>query len=148
LSRSETSGNTSAVTSDQKFAGIFSDWNHPREIVHLTSADGVKWDSLGKVDLKSDRTIDACVMQVPGGGWRMWYKDERARRTLSYADSADLVTWEPKGSCVTNYNGEGPKVLHWKGKYWPLTVADGQLTPGDPAQPTYLDLKSEREPER
>ncbi len=98
--------------------GIFSDWNHPREIVHLTSTDGVKWDSLGEVDLKSDRTIDACVMQVPGGTWRMWYKDERAKRTLSYADSPDLVTWEPKGNCVTNFNGEGPKVFHWKGKYW------------------------------
>jgi hypothetical protein len=55
--------------------GIFRDWNHPREIGHLTSTDGIKWNSLGKVDLNSDRTIDACVMQVPGGRWRMWYKD-------------------------------------------------------------------------
>ena len=97
--------------------GIFDDWNHPREIVHLTSNDGVKWDTVGRVDLKSERTIDACVMQVPGGGWRMWYKDERGKRPLSYADSRDLH-WEPKGNCVTNFNGEGPKVFHWKGKYW------------------------------
>jgi hypothetical protein len=27
--------------------GIFDDWNHPREIVHLTSADGVKWEAIG-----------------------------------------------------------------------------------------------------
>jgi hypothetical protein len=101
--------------------GVFNDWDHPREIVHLTSADGVKWDSLGKVDLKSDRTIDASVMQVPGGGWRMWYKDERAKRSLSYADSPDLMKWETKGTAVTNYNGEGPKAFHWKG-YW--LVAD------------------------
>jgi hypothetical protein len=29
--------------------GIFSDWNHPRQIVHLTSKDGVKWDTVGLV---------------------------------------------------------------------------------------------------
>jgi hypothetical protein len=187
--------------------GIFSDWDHPREIVHLKSVDGVTWDALGKVDLKSDRTIDACVMQVPGGGWRMWYKDERAKRSLCFADSPDLMTWEPKGSCVTNFNGEGPKAFHWAGRYWliadcwrngmrvwtsddclhwtmqdktllgshgdvvvsgdrawwfyftergrraaidvvELMVADGKLTPGNPRQPTIIDLKSEREQER
>jgi hypothetical protein len=186
--------------------GIFNDWNHPREIVHLTSTDGVKWQTIGPVDLKSDRVIDACVMQVPGGGWRMWYKDERGKRTLSYADSADLMKWEAKGNAVTNYNGEGPKVFHWKRRYWliadcwangqrvwssedclnwkmqdktllgshgdvvvsgdrawwfyfgrgrrtainvvELTVADGKLAAGDPAQPTYIDLKPEREEEK
>ncbi len=59
--------------------GIFTDWNHPRQIVYLTSPDGVKWDTVGPVDLKSDRVIDACVIQAPGGAWRMWYKDERGR---------------------------------------------------------------------
>jgi len=186
--------------------GIFDDWNHPREIVHLTSADGVKWDTIGTIDLKSDRVIDPCVMQIPDGRWRMWYKDERGKRTLSYADSPDLVKWEAKGSAVTNYNGEGPKVFNWKGRYWliadcwangmrvwsstdclnwkmqdvallgshgdvvvsggrawwfyfgsgrrtainvvELSVLDGKLVPGDPNQPTYIDLKSEREQEK
>jgi hypothetical protein len=118
-----------------------------------------------------------------------------------------LITWEAKGSCVINFNGEGPKALHWKGKYWliadcwrngmrvwisddclnwtmqdktllgshgdvvvsgdrawwfyftergrraaidvvELRVSDDQLTPGDPRQPTFIDLKSEREQER
>lgn len=98
--------------------GIFTDWNHPREIVYLTSRDGVKWDTVGPVDLKSDRVIDACVIQLPSGGWRMWYKDERKPKALSYADSRDLKTWEPKGNAVTDYNGEGPKVFNWKGRYW------------------------------
>jgi hypothetical protein len=98
--------------------GVFTDWNHPREIVHLTSTDGVKWDTIGPVDLKSDRVIDACVIQLPGGRWRMWYKDERKPKALSYADSVDLKTWEPKGNAVTDYNGEGPKVIHWKNHYW------------------------------
>ena len=98
--------------------GIFTDWNHPREIVHLTSADGVKWKTAGKVDLKSDRVIDPCVMQLPDGTWRMWYKDERKPKPLSYADSSDLKNWETKGNAVTNFSGEGPKVIHWKDRYW------------------------------
>lgn len=98
--------------------GIFTDWNHPREIAHLTSQDGVKWDTVGKVDLKSDKVIDACVLQLPNGTWRMWYKDERRSPTLCYADSPDLDRWEPKGNAVTNFSGEGPKVFHWKGSYW------------------------------
>jgi hypothetical protein len=97
--------------------GIFNDWNHPREIVHLTSRDGVKWDAVGPVDLKSDGVIDASVIQLPSGAWRMWYKDERKPKALSFADSPDLFAWEPKGSAVTDYNGEGPKVIHWKGRY-------------------------------
>ena len=98
--------------------GIFNDWGHPREIVHLTSKDGVKWDALGRVDLQSDRTIDACVIQLPDRTWRMWYKDERKEKSLSYADSPDLNQWVPKGNAVTDFNGEGPKVIHWKGRYW------------------------------
>jgi hypothetical protein len=186
--------------------GIFSDWNHPRQIVHLTSKNGVKWDTVGPIDLKSERVIDACVIQLAGGGWRMWYKDERREKSLSYADSPDLMNWETRGNAVTDYNGEGPKVVHWKGKYWliadcwakgqrvwsssdclkwtpqdglligshgdvvisgdrawwfyfgpgrrtaiqvvELSVIDGKLVPGDPAQPTYIDLKPEREQEK
>jgi hypothetical protein len=98
--------------------GIFTDWNHPREIVHLTSKDGIQWTTVAKVDLQSGKTIDPCVMQLPNGAWRMWYKDEEKPKTLSYADSPDLYHWEPKGNAVTEFSGEGPKVIHWKGSYW------------------------------
>ncbi len=98
--------------------GIFNDWNHPREIVHLTSQDGVHWTTIGKIDLQSERTIDPCVIQLPNGAWRMWYKDEQKPRPLSYADSPDLYHWETKGTAVTDFGGEGPKVIHWKGSYW------------------------------
>jgi hypothetical protein len=37
---------------------------------------------------------------------------------LSYADSPDLYRWETKGNAVTDRNGEGPKVIHWQGRYW------------------------------
>jgi hypothetical protein len=98
--------------------GIFTDWNHPREIVHLTSKDGLKWDTVGKLDLKSNKVIDACVIQLPDGTWRMFYKDEEKPKSLSYADSPDLFKWEAKGNAVTNRNGEGPKCIRWQGKYW------------------------------
>lgn len=103
--------------------GIFTDWNHPRQIVHLTSGDGMKWKALGPIDVKSDKVIDPCVVQLPSGGWRMWYKDEKHQidgqdRSLCYADSPDLMKWETKGNAVTDFNGEGPKVIHWKGQYW------------------------------
>lgn len=29
--------------------GIFNDWNHPRQTVHLTSKDGVKWDAVTRL---------------------------------------------------------------------------------------------------
>jgi len=208
--------------------GIFADWNHPREIVHLTSKDGVKWDTVAKVDLQSEKTIDACVIQLPNGIWRMWYKDEQQPRSLCYADSPDLYQWKARGTAVTNFSGEGPKVIHWKGSYWliadcwqngmrvwksndcldwklqeeplfgshgdvvisgdrawwfyfggpplavtattiaslaqpvpqvvegrsaaikvvELSVRDGKLIPGDPNQPTYMDLRSTREEEK
>jgi hypothetical protein len=48
----------------------------------------------------------------------MFYKDEEKPLSLSYADSPDLYKWEPKGNAVTDRTGEGPKCIHWQGKYW------------------------------
>ena len=66
------------------------------------------------------------MVLLPDGKWRMWYKDERKPKALSYADSPDLNQWEPKGNAVTDRNGEGPKVFHWRGKYW--LIADTWAT--------------------
>jgi hypothetical protein len=104
--------------------GIFNDWNHPREIGHLTSTDGIKWDTVGKVDLESDKVIDPCVIQLPDGDWRMFYKDEARRHIVCYADSPDLYKWEVKGNAVTDRNGEGENCIHFKGKYWLLADTD------------------------
>ncbi len=112
--------------------GIFNDWNHPREIGHLTSTDGLKWETVGKIDLQSDRTIDPCVIQLPdkpdgsSGDWRMFYKDEASKtgHIVSYADSPDLYTWQTKGNAVTDRNGEGEKCIHWQGKYFLLADTD------------------------
>jgi hypothetical protein len=102
--------------------GVFEDWKHPRTIVHLTSPDLRHWDHAQPLALGSDRVIDACVHARPGGGWRMWYNNERAGKATWYADSPDLVTWTDRGPCpdVGTRPGEGPFVFRWKGRYWML----------------------------
>src|SRR5680860_194115 len=49
--------------------GIFTDWNHPRWIVHLTSKNLINWKLESKLNLASERCIDACVFQLPDLTW-------------------------------------------------------------------------------
>jgi hypothetical protein len=104
--------------------GVFRDWNHPRHIVHLTSRDLRKWSGAQPLKLASDRVIDACVLQVGAGTnqiWRLWYNNERDRKSIYYADSTDLVNWQDKGKAVGDQSGEGPKVFRWQNAYWMIT---------------------------
>lgn len=100
--------------------GIFRDWNHPRDIIHLTSKDLLKWDYQSTLKLASDRVIDPCVLRLPDGTWRMWYNDERDHKSIYYADSPDLDHWVDKGKApgTSERGGEGPKVFRWKDHYW------------------------------
>ena len=100
--------------------GIFSNWQHPRDILHLTSKDLLKWDYQSTLKLASDRVIDACVLRLADGTWRMWYNNERDKKSIYYADSKDLKTWEDKGKAMgtSERGGEGPKVFRWKDRYW------------------------------
>jgi GH43 family beta-xylosidase len=101
--------------------GVFTDWQHPRQIVHLTSTDLRTWGGAQDIKLASDRVIDAGVARLPGGGWRMWYNNERDRKSIYYADSPDLVTWRDRGRVVADQAGEGPKVFQWRGAWWMIT---------------------------
>jgi len=98
--------------------GIFNDWKHPRDIVHLASKDLLKWDYQSTLKLASERVIDACVLQLPDGTWRLWYNNERDGKSIYYADSPDLYKWTDKGKAVGERPGEGPKVFEWQGRYW------------------------------
>jgi hypothetical protein len=101
--------------------GIFTDWNHPRWIVHLTSKNLINWDFQSKLDLSSDRCIDACVFRLPDGTWRMYYNNEVDGKSIYYADSPDLYKWTDSGKKVVgDQGGEGPIVFSWKGKAWML----------------------------
>jgi len=101
--------------------GIFEDWKHPRHIVHLTSPDLSIWTYIGKLELGSDRVIDACILRMPNGIWRLWYNNERDGKSIYWAESSDLKTWQLKGKAVGDRSGEGPKVFQWRGSYWMIT---------------------------
>ncbi len=100
--------------------GVFEDWRHPRTIVHFTSTDLRTWLNPRPLPLASDRVIDACVFPLPSGGWRLWYNNERDRKSIYHADSPDLVTWTDRGKTtgVGERPGEGPYVFHWRDRYW------------------------------
>lgn len=99
--------------------GVFRDWNHPRWIVHLTSNHLINWKFESKLDLSSDRCIDACVFQMPDGNWRMYYNNERDAKSIYYADSPDLYHWNDSGiKVVGDRPGEGPVVFRWKKRNW------------------------------
>ncbi|WP_207427020.1 family 43 glycosylhydrolase [Pedobacter sp. SYSU D00535] len=100
--------------------GVFTTWNHPRNILHLTSKDLLNWEYKSTLKLINDKVIDATVFQLSDGIWRMWYNNERDGKSIYYADSKDLENWELKGKAVGDRGGEGPKVFRWKGKFWML----------------------------
>jgi hypothetical protein len=97
--------------------GIFSDWKHPRNIVHLTSKDLMNWKYESKLKLVNDKVIDASVYQLPDGTWRLWYNNEMDGKSIWYADSKDLYNWIDKGKAIAA-RGEGPKVFYWQKTYW------------------------------
>ncbi len=98
--------------------GIFNDWSHPRDIVHLTSPDGINWTTQSVLKLAVRKVIDACVVKLPQGGWRLWYNNETDGKSIYYADSPDLYNWTDKGKVPIETRGEGPNVFFWKGKYY------------------------------
>ncbi|MCC5835948.1 MAG: glycosyl hydrolase [Opitutales bacterium] len=106
--------------------GVFESWEHPRQLVHLTSDDLRHWQYESTLDLATDRVLDACVIQLPDGSWRMWYNEERDGKAVYQADSPDLYEWTDKGRVIHDQPGEGPNVFHWQEHYWMVTdVWDG-----------------------
>lgn len=67
--------------------GIFSNWSHPSWIVHLTSENGITWDFRSRLSLASEKVLDACVIRMTDGNWRMWYNNESDGKSMYYADS-------------------------------------------------------------
>lgn len=102
--------------------GVFKDWNAPRFLVHLTSKDLKSWQCGERLDLGSDRIIDASVEALPKGGYRLWFNDERMNKAIRFAEGTDLVHWTIRGNAVDT-PGEGPKGFRWKGKWWLISDA-------------------------
>lgn len=101
--------------------GVPTNWNWDRYILHYTSADMWTWEFQSKLELSSDRVIDAAIYPLPEGGWRMWYKDEVNGSHTYAADSKDLYNWTVKGEVISDCAHEGPNVFELSGKYWMIT---------------------------
>lgn len=98
--------------------GIRSNWSGPRYIEHLTSRDLREWRCEGRLNLGSDKVIDAAVVRKPEGGWRLWFKDEAKGSRLFAADSADLKTWTRQTEPLAPNAAEGPTVFRFQGRWW------------------------------
>ena len=100
--------------------GVFSNWSHPRHLLHLTSTDLINWQYESTLPLEHAKDIDAGVLRVADGTWRLWYKDEMNGSSTHYADSPDLSHWTDRGRVegLSDKNGEAPLPFHWKGHYW------------------------------
>lgn len=104
--------------------GVHARWQGTRYLQHLTSTDLRQWRCEQRLQLGSERAIDATVLRLPqplGGGWRLWFKDENQGSQLFAADSPDLRQWTVRGP-VTRQAAEGAKVFFFGGRWW--MVAD------------------------
>lgn len=102
--------------------GTFTDWNHPRVIVHLQSKDLVNWDYQSTLQLVNQKVIDASVYKVNDSLYRLWYNNERDGKSIWSAESKDLYNWTDKGKAIAA-RGEGPKTFFWQGKYFMIVDA-------------------------
>lgn len=101
--------------------GVFQDWRHPRAIVHFISQDLLNWNYSETLKLNSNRVIDADVIALPQGGYRLFYNNEADAKSVYYADSTNLFDWQDKGKLPIQNRGEGPTVFYWQ-EYWWLVV--------------------------
>lgn len=97
--------------------GIFTDWKHPRHIVHFTSTDLKKWTFKSQLDLASEKVIDAGLFKDKNR-WLIFYNNEVAGKSIYCAESHDLNSWTDLGPMVTDRGCEGPKVFFWKNRYF------------------------------
>lgn len=97
--------------------GIDVKWGLPGFISHLTSTNLRDWKYESRLSQFGTSVIDADILKMPDGMWRMYYKDQTNYSHINMSESQDLYTWsDPKE--VLRINGEGPIAFQWKGYYW------------------------------
>ncbi len=101
--------------------GIPTDWEYPRQMLHYTSGNLWDWSFAGRVELGSERVIDACVYEVAPRRYKMWYKDEDNGSRTTAAVSEDLYHWEVLGEEVADCAQEGPNVFELGGVKWMIS---------------------------
>lgn len=102
--------------------GVRNHWGGKARMAHYTSKDLWNWKFLDFLKLSSENVIDASLIQMPGGMWRMWYKDDAGGAVIMLAQSKDLYKWTYDVKPVLgNTRQEGPKIFHYGDYYWMLT---------------------------
>jgi len=102
--------------------GVYNHWGGNANIMHYTSKNLWDWKYEGPLKLTSDKVIDATVIQMKNGKFRIWFKDETRGAITMMAESPDLFTWESsKEPSIGGGAHEGPNVFEYRGYYWMLT---------------------------
>jgi hypothetical protein len=73
------------------------------------------------LSLPTDRAIDAGLIRLPDGRWRLYYNNEKDQKSIWYAESQDLQSWTDHGKVIGDQAGEGPKPFRWRGRWWLVT---------------------------
>ncbi len=99
--------------------GVSNHWSGNASMAHYTSSNLWDWSYEGMVKLPKEDVIDATLIQLPNGKWRMWYKWDS--KSL-FADSEDLFNWTGDSTpAVSDEPHEGAKAFRFKGSYWFIT---------------------------
>ena len=101
--------------------GVPTDWEYPRWLLHYTSANLWDWTFAGRLNLDSERVIDACIYEIEPHLYKMWFKDEDKNSHTYVAISRDLYNWEPMGAEITDCSQEGPNVFELGGIKWMIS---------------------------
>ena len=102
--------------------GVRIHWGGKAKMAHYTSKNLWDWKYIGFLTLSSENVIDASLMQMPNGVWRMWYKDDARNAAIMMAESKDLYKWTFDNKPILgNTVQEGPKIFKYKDYYWMLT---------------------------
>lgn len=95
--------------------GVPDRWGHQADMLHYTSRDLIAWTFRSKLNISDSKIIDACIYQMPGGKFRMWFKENN--HTYA-AESSDLYDWTRVGLVIEGRFHEGPNVFRFKNYYW------------------------------
>ncbi|GAB1415379.1 family 43 glycosylhydrolase [Paludibacter sp.] len=100
--------------------GVSNHWKSAKAtLMHYTSKNLWDWKFEGPVKLPQENVIDATLIQMPNGLWRMWYKWDS--KSL-YADSKDLYVWKGNTTpAISDKPHEGAKAFRFKDSFWLLT---------------------------
>lgn len=99
--------------------GVANHWSGTATMMHYTSTNLWDWTWEGPVKLPKENVIDATLIQLPDGKWRMWYKCDS--KSL-FADSDDLYSWTgDEVSAISDVPHEGAKVFRFRDRYWMVT---------------------------